>query len=123
MVDAVDVPKPKITEESAVRQAVDSGGASRVELSQQPLGRDLAVGVPDDLGDLVPVRIQIDPYPDPAAVSDIRWPEVLLWIFGDELLLGAGPGRAPEGQPVGAVVVIIHRHELLCRRRRTPRRD
>src|SRR5581483_10918460 len=66
------------------------------------LGGVEPVGVGDDGGDLVPVGVPVDADADPATVPDVGRAEELLGVFGDELLLGAGDGRAPERQVVDA---------------------
>jgi hypothetical protein len=58
-------------------------------------------------------RILVDPHADPAPMADIGRPEELRRVLRDQRLLATGRGRTPERQPVGAVMVIVHRHELL----------
>ena len=76
-----------IAAETAALRHADLAG--RVQLGHQPGGDD-AVGVGDQLGDLVPVDRDVEVDAEPAAVADVRRPEEPLGVGGDQRLLVPG---------------------------------
>ena len=86
---------------------------SGVELGDQPLGRDLPVGVGADLRHLVPVRVDIEAHAEPAPLADVGRPEEPLRLLLDQLGLDAGRRGAPDGQPAVLVVVVEEHDERL----------
>src|SRR5882757_6540800 len=87
--------------------------ASRIELGAERLGGHLAVRVTNDLGDLVPIGIVVDPNPQPTPVADVGRTEVALGIITDARFLRTGRRRAPERQAISIVMVVVEHHEEL----------
>src|SRR5690606_2255143 len=85
------------------------GGSSAagVQLGHEVRRRDGPVRVLAQLGDLVPVRLAVQPYPDPAAAPDVRRAEVPLRRGGDQRLLRAGRRRADQVREVVLVVAVL----------------
>ena len=104
---------------------VDRAGPARcrpvngVEYREQALGRDLAVRVLDDSGDLVPIGIAVEPDADPAPAADVRRHEEAVRFLINDLRLHTGGSRAPQREPAVAVVIVeIHHERLLHEERR-----
>ena len=80
--------------------------------ASRPRRRDDSVGCLDDLGDVVPVLLDVEVHPDPAAAADVRRPEEPARIQRDPVLLRALRRGRPERHPV-VVVPVGERDELL----------
>src|SRR5512140_2902688 len=90
--------------------------ALAVQPGGQPRGRDDAVGVLAELGDLGPVDLAVDlaveANADPAAAADVGRPEEALRVGGGELLLRSGRRRAPQVRELIVVMAVgPERHE------------
>src|SRR6476646_9934032 len=96
--------------------------SSRIMLRYQALGRNLAEGVVDDAGDLVPVDVDVEPHTDPASRTDVRGYEEPPGLLVDERRLHAGRRTAPDRQPTVALVVVEEHHERLLAAREERRR-
>src|SRR5258706_2279539 len=80
-------------------------------LRRAPLLLDRAVRLLDEGCDRALCKFRIEANPHPAAHPDIRRDEEVLWIGGDEILLGAGRGGGPDGDTAVAMVVVGEHHE------------
>jgi hypothetical protein len=85
-----------------------------VELGEESFRRDLSIRLAYDFRDLGPIGIEVDTYPQPAAMPDVGRPEELRGILGDHFLLYARGSGTPERESVGAVVMVVDRYELLA---------
>jgi hypothetical protein len=90
----------EITKAASVRTslAVQKGG--------QPGGRDDAVGVLAELGDLGPVGVAVEADADPAAAADVGRPEEALRVGRGELLLRPRWRRAPQVRELVVVMAV-----------------
>ena len=105
--------RPPGTAPCAARAPAPAHSERLVQPSHQLLRGDLPVGVGDDLGDLVPVHlVVVEPDAEPAATADVRRPEEPVRAGGDQRLLRAGRGGAPEPDPVVVVVVGVGHEDL-----------
>jgi len=96
------------------RQASGSGGRRIVEKTCEPDWRDHPVGINAQFGDLGPVAIPVEPYADPASAADVLRAEESLRVAGDQVLLGAVRGCAPEVWPYDLVVALGPQHHELA---------
>ena len=68
----------------------------------------------DEVGYFLPLDLDVEIDPEPAAVTHIRRSEETSWLGRDQLLLEARGSRAPEAQAVIMVVIGIgHKHLLV----------
>ena len=67
-----------------------------VQAYGQALGGDHAVGVGEQLAELIPVDVAVEPDAEPATMPDVRRPEERVRFGGGECLLGPGRCGAPE---------------------------
>ncbi len=84
-----------------------STGASR------PRRSDDIMGCVNDLGDVVPVLLDVEVHPDPPSSAHIGWPEEPHGIECEPVLLGTIRSGRPERDPV-VVVPVGERDELLA---------
>jgi hypothetical protein len=100
-------PTPDAAEASSLRRA---RYAERSAELLEPVRRDLAEGILDDAGELVPVNAVVQENAEPAAMPDVRRPEESLRSRGDEQLLVAGRRGAPD-RKVAVPVVVVQEHQ------------
>src|SRR4030095_12774006 len=91
------------------------GVTRRRQCGRQAFGRGHAVAVLENLGDLVPIDLAVEPHADPAFVADVRRVEELVRVGVDEGFLRTRARLAPHCDAVGAVVVVVvHGEELVA---------
>src|SRR5690349_17563246 len=81
-----------------------------LRLSREPGRGDSAVGLDDDLADLLPVETPVEADADPAPMPDVRRPEVAL-PCRDQRLLCTGRRRAPKMRELVVVMPLCPQHE------------
>jgi hypothetical protein len=78
----------------------------------QSLRSDLPIGILHDLGNLVPIRLVVDPHTHPSPIPDVGRAEEAARIVGDQRLLRTGRRRTPKRESICTVVMIIQHDEL-----------
>lgn len=94
---------------SAARWSGSNPGGSSVsgiELLDQTLWADVAVGVTQDGVDFFPIGVNVEAKAYPASMADIFWNEETLRFAVDQLGLHTSRRRAPHGQAVVIVMAV-----------------
>src|SRR6478609_2174721 len=94
---------------SLSRDALVRASAPGGPVLDQPRTGDAPPGLFHELFDAVPVRVVVEPHPDPPADADVGRPEELPGLVLDEVALHTVVRRRPEGHPV--VVVVVGEHD------------
>src|SRR5690606_15281677 len=90
-----------------VSRVVGAAGGASVQGGHEPGGRDRAVGVLAQLGDLLPVDRAVQADPDPAPAAHVGRAEEPVRIGGDEFGLYAGWCGTPQVRERVLVVTVL----------------
>lgn len=78
----------------------------RLQLGNQGLGSDAAVGVGENSDQLVPIGIDVEADADPAAVADVRWSEKSVGFLPNQQLLRTNGRCTPDADNTVSMVVV-----------------